>query len=369
MMNTKENENLIQEPMLNLGVGEENLDVDRLNKVKLESKGAKYVTSKIIPLSAIYFGNDPNSATRNAARKDGVDETHVQRLKDSFRQNGCDYNQPAMIVEKMSEVVHDPHNQYTHSLVCGRHRIQSLMELGVEYWIFDVYEFGSVGISRTNAVRSIQLKENTTHPPSKPSVVADIVQTACLLIQDGDLSNEKNDIMEWIADICGSIQASRRTEALKTIMELSDTYVETITYNYNNVRTYINNKDNYKKDVAKYTYGYKYDVDRDEVGAGINGSYIEKNIYKAISNFGNNGGKPTYFTVHVPAPGVNETVGGLRRRVVKEMTRIENNIRKINEYDKDNGRFPWRIESFFPQERKSEESGFIEVKVALGNNG
>ena len=99
---------------------------------------------------------------------------------------------------------------------------------------------------------------------------------------------------------------------------------------------------------------------RKKRGATVLSGYEIEFIPQAMKHFLKDGSE-SYFNLHVKPPKEGKTVQDVREDMMKSIGDIEKSILAAADFHKKNGRFPWTLESFLPQDNKSGEDKFISI--------
>lgn len=139
------------------------------------SPGVRYIGRKMLSLKAIY-----NDSSRNSVRQGGMSEYagHIQELTNSFFK-GVDVTLPVPVVEYLNSAYSSIDGSVVeYGSVDCHHRIKALQAIGVDQYVFDIYEF------ENETARILFQLEMNNHFPAKSNTDSDIVTIYSNLIKN-----------------------------------------------------------------------------------------------------------------------------------------------------------------------------------------
>lgn len=338
--------------MLNPNFNYKNIDPEECTFGKISSPGTKFVQRIKIKLSEIYVAPIKSD---NSVRSKGKNVMHIQRLEQSFKQ-GIDYSQMPPTVRIKSRNENGEITKY--ELVTGNHRFEALRNLGFDEWIFDVYEipFGS-SYGYEDAIRTFQLKENN-FAPNLASTEDDVVNVIVRLIEHKSklVIAEEQSIADYVNEVCTYMHGQTKSKILRDVIrKLKNTGCavaqDVVTYTATDVNDFISK-------TTKYVVSGNYDHNLEMNGWSVLEGYEYEMLMNAIKKFGESGNE-SYFTLHTKSPTEKYGVNERREKMVQTFESLESSLLKVFAFYEKNGKFPWRIEGFLPQDVKNGESEYI----------
>jgi hypothetical protein len=109
---------------------------------------------------------------------------------------------------------------------------------------------------------------------------------------------------------------------------------------------------------TKYVVSGNYDHNLQMNGWSVLEGYEYEMMMNAIKKFGESGNE-SYFTLHTKSPTEKYGVVERRNKMIETFQNLEDSLLKVFDYYEKNGKFPWHIEGFLPQDVKSGESEYI----------
>jgi hypothetical protein len=323
------------------------LDLAKVTFAPVVSPGAKFDCNQILPLDEIYV---PPMAD-NPVRKAGKNLVNIQKLTQSLSR-GIQYDKMPPVVIKRSRIVNGKH--YKYELVCGNHRFEALVNNGYDKWIFSIYQFGLNGVSFEDSIRTFQLMEND-HAPALESSDEDISNIISYLIAHGSdlVKNTEDSIREYVETYCKNKHFQTKAKIVKQAVRKSGAYQHVVTYTAADAFKWIDEN-------TTYSVAGKLDAKRKKFGWTVLEGYEYEYVVSAINKFAESG-KQSYFVCHTKAPTEKMNLTEKRKRMLESFAELEDNLISVFDYYEKNGKFPWNVEGFLPQDHKSNEKEFIRL--------
>lgn len=327
-----------------------NLDITKLTRVAIVSKGSNYVETKVIDLSTVYVPQSVTGTTINKVRKKGLDAEHINKLSESM-QNGIDYSKRPPIVVRKPQWVNGVYYEY--ELLAGAHRFEALRKMNAVEWIFDIYEIGLNGVSSEKATTSLQIREND-HSPEKSNTAEDLINVLSYLIQIKELKNTEEEIKAYLHENTDNLHSATFSKIVRQVVNRNGAYQDIKTYPSDQLEAFLQTN----PEGRNYAWGGNLDHDRDEFGWTVLEGYEYEYLINALKRFDETG-KPSYFLNHTKAPTKKKSLKARRLSQIREFERLERGMLKSVEFFHKTGTFPWRIEAFLGQDVKNKEKQFL----------
>ena len=230
-----------------------------------------------------------------------------------------------------------------------RSRFEAFSNLGIESWVFWVYDFAQNGYSYDDSLRTFQLQEND-HVAALPSSISDVANTISRLIKDGSklVENTEDSIRAYVDTYCKNMHPQTKAKIVRQTMSLAGTYRAIITYTAKDAREWIDTN-------TDYTHDGIYDPKRKAFGWSVKEGYDYDAIVNAIKKYSLEG-KESYFVLHTKSPTAKSTIHDKRESLMSAFTAWETYLVDVVEYYNENGHFPWHVEAFLPQDQENEDS-------------
>lgn len=323
------------------------LDHTLVTAKPITAPGALFQRFAVISLNKIYV---PPMAD-NPVRKKGKNLVNVQKLTISLSR-GIHYDKMPPIVEKKSRIVDGQHYEY--ELLCGNHRFEAFQSNDFDQWVFAIYKLAQNGYSYEDSLRTLQLVEND-HDPALESSDEDISNIISRLISHGSnlVTNDEDSIRDYVETYCRNKHYQTKAKIVRQTVRLSGAYQEVVTYTAKDAFKWLDQNTNYK-------YAGEYDNLRKKFGWTVLEGYEYEYMVNAIKKYANED-RESYFVCHTKAPTEDSPLDYRRERMVESFENLENNLIRVFEFYQENGRFPWNVEGFMPQDHKNKEDKFIPV--------
>jgi hypothetical protein len=327
------------------------LDRQKVTFVSIISPGVKHTKRDIIKIEQIYV--PPNTASKNKVRLKGKNISHTQKLVKGLNY-GINYSKCPPIVIKKTQIVNGV--QYDYELVCGNHRLEAFYALGYDRWIFDVYEICLNGFSYDDCVTTLQLQEND-HDAELSSTADDVTNAIVYMISHGSKLVEatESSVDDYIENYLPNIHWNTKGKIVRQVVAACGLYQDIITYTPKDLNDWIGN--------SIYENEGDYDKRLKKHGWTCRTKYEETTIFNALKKF-NETGKESYFICHTSAPTGTVTLNDKRKAILDNFKKSEEVLMSMIDFYNENGRFPWSIEGFLPQDCQLPEDKTNLVGVA-----
>ena len=305
----------------------------------IKSPGVKYFDRTIIDLDEIYVPDN------NKVRKYSKNIPHIQKLTKSFM-NGINYSKMPPVVRKKTQLVNG--RRYEYELICGNHRMEALVACGYDKWIFDIYDICLDGYNYDDSVCTLQLQEND-HEPTLASTADDITNTICRLIEKGSklVDNTEASIDNYVEQYCPNTHWNTKGKIVRQVVAAKGAYQDIITYTPHDINNWMRENSSYKNEG-------QFDKKRNMCGWTCKTRYEPDTIFSILKKL-NDTGKESYIIAHTSAPTGNVTLDDKRHAILDNFERWEEIFVTMIEFYNENGRFPWKIEGFLPQDNMANE--------------
>lgn len=319
------------------------LNVNLVTASPIVCKGTRFLENLVIPLEDIYV---PPMAD-NFARKEGKDSKHVMALKYALS-DGIDYSKAPPVVRKNSRIIDGKH--YKYELIAGNHRYEALYENKYEEWIFSVYEFGLDGCSFNQSKWSFQLKENN-HLPQLVSSPEDIANAVVRIISEK--VEEVPLTKEQIKDMVKEYTKVKVTDIVNKIVASCGIYQDIVTYTQKDVERFVSDK-------TDYVGSGRLDRKRKKIGWTVKEGYEQEYVMNGIRKYAETD-KESYFLCHTKSPTEKMNLKAKRESMIETFDTLSNALVKTFEFWQKNGRLPFSVEAFLPQDHKANEKTVIKI--------
>jgi len=310
---------------------------------------------QLIPLDQIWIPVDEKGRPSNITRTE-LDEKNVKALQTGLA-NGIDYTQPLPVVKKLKNPIQIKGKTYLYVLIVGVHRVTALRRTGTKEWLFDVYKFDN-----EQAEVDLQDIEND-HPTNKGHTPDGLAASLTYRVKKGWIENTEDAFRDYLK-VLKNVPFQTKNAAVKKAVRKNGSYSKYKVYDYQDVKDFLENDDNYDENTSKYSYGGAIDTERKEIGYSVK----EGQIYEYVMNAARALVKhdmPSYFIGHTGLPTEKNPLNEKREGLYSELNAIETALEKSCKFKAKHGVWPWRFEALLPQnssEGKEFEEDFIPVK-------
>lgn len=330
------------------------IDVSKVQFGELKTPGVRMVDRLIIDIDNIYQAPQKDNPTRSK----GKNRENVENLKASLSL-GINYSQMPPVVIKSA---HNHNGHITeYELISGNHRMEAMRILGIECWVFDVYEIPAIGseIGYQDALRTFQLSENN-HTPSLCTSKDDAVNTIVLLLSNKSLLIEPTEtsIMEYLNNYCSYMHYQTKCKVIREVVRLLQKngfaiHTDVVTYTAMDVKDFLVKK-------TDLVNAGEYDMHRDQYGWSVLEGYEYEFLMSSARKFAETQ-KRSYLTLHTKSPTEKYSVDDRRSNMVKKFEYLEDCLLKCFKYYETHGSFPWYTKGFLPQVVSNGEKEYIEI--------
>ena len=324
-----------------------NLNPSSVTATPITAPGCRFIRFDTIPLDKIYVP----PMVDNPVRKNGKSIVNVQKLTQSLSR-GIHYDKMPPIVVEKHRIVEGHH--YDYELVCGNHRFEAFQNNDFKEWIFALYALAQNGYSYEDSIRTLQLVEND-HDPSLESSDEDISNIVSRLIAHGSalVTNDEDSIRNYVETYCRNKHYQTKGRIVRQAVRLSGAYQDVVTYTAKDAFKWLDKN-------TSYSYSGEYDAKRQKYGWTVLEGYEYEYLVSAMKKYSETD-RESYFVCHTRAPTEKNTLEDKREGMLNSFESLEDNLKKVFEYYQLNGKFPWNVEGFLPQDHKNKENNFIRV--------
>ena len=298
----------------------------------------------------IYVPIDDTDTPNNVCRLE-LDEPTISQLQVGMP-NNPDWSVSLMVVRKIPGGKTVNGKTYWYELVVGFHRHTALTRQLVSEWIFDLYEFDD-----DDDLVDFQADENGKHLPRKTMGIKEWTNYLSYKVSKSNPKLTEKDLVK-IMDRFINVHHSTKTSAIANAVAENGLYQDFKTYTWKEIQQTVQNQNNYPDGVFTYTIQGMKDDNRGEAGWTVKQGYEDEYLFNAMKKF-HETGLHSYFTLHTKLPKKDETVQTTRDKMLSNFSGYEDALLSTIEYYKKHGKFPWRKESWFPQDNKQREKKFI----------
>jgi hypothetical protein len=297
---------------------------------------------KLIWLKDIWVSSNEN----NHARLE-INLNQVQNLK-LWLSQGIDYKCPPPIVRYNPRIING--QAYEYELIAGHHRFEAMRELGYDRWIFWVYELCLDGFSFDDSKVTLQLIEQDGHKPGLTSSIDEATNAICWLITNGSqlVKNDEDSIKNYINTYCSTMHPSKKGSVLSKVMAKVNTYKRVVSFTVDASRSWIKTYTDYP-----LKRGGEFDHKRNKHVWSLLEGYEYEQLFNAIKKFEETG-KESYYICRTDAPSDTKDLSERRQGILDTIDYLEFCLLKVFEFYQENGRFPWGVECFVPQDTETE---------------
>ena len=308
----------------------------------IQSKGAHFQKYIAIKPENIYIRKNEKGGNNNLVRKQ-MNYGVCNAIKESYLQNGQLLHLPIPVVKETNPFVSDG-TRYNIIGVDIHHRHVGAIEADLPELICAVYTFDD-----EQAEVKFQLKSND-QAPSNPVSHEDICNTLCVAVQRGWIQNNESDMKAFVSDI-KHCHGNTKNKGIKESMRLCGTYVDFQTWQIEDIKSWLKNNSN-------YVVGGSMDNQRNQYGWSVKEGYENEFFTNAIKRFADTG-KESYFICHTKTPSEKETIEDRREKMNTTFLSLENSLKSVFDFYSKEGRFPWHVEGFLPQDNTVSETVIV----------
>lgn len=324
------------------------LEPSKVTAKPIKAKGSKYLHCIVIKLDDIYVQPQEN----NLARVDTKDAFHIQKLIVNLS-NGINYGLTPSIARENPRVIDGV--TYRYELVCGHHRFEALKSLDITEWVYWVYDFGLDGYTINESIIYLQIEEND-HVAALASSSEDVSAAIIHLIRNNAklVENTEDSICDFVNQMCKNMHHNTKAKVVRQVMSKLNTYQRIVTFTAKDSFSWIEKHTDYEK-------AGNYDTKRQKIGWSVLEGYEPEFIFNAISKYAETG-KESYFICRTKAPTKARDLDVKRKGMIKSFEKLNDSLLTVFEYFQKNGKFPWQVEAFIPQNTENEDKTKV-VKV------
>lgn len=318
------------------------LDPKKVTATPFDGPGCKYQDIDVCYFDDIWV--EPRES--NYARYDTLDEYQIQKLVVQLA-NGIDYNFAPPILRKCITPMVVKGKTYHYVLICGHHRMEAMKRLGYDRWVFWIYELCLNGYSIDDSKLTLQFLENN-HKTPLPSKAEDVSGGIIHLIRNNSklVSNDEDSIKAYIDKYCNNMHHNTRGKAAAQVMSKLGTYQRVVTYTSDNANSWI-------KEYTDYTNKGNFDAKRQANGWSLYEGYEYELLFNAMKSLLNTT-RESYFVCRTKAPTEDRDLNTRRDDMKDTIKDLESALLETFKFYEKNGRFPWRIEAWYPQDTEKE---------------
>jgi hypothetical protein len=329
-------------------------DKEKIRRIPYVVDGATHVGVVELDPKDVYIPLNAQGRPVNITREE-LDENNIQILMEGMGA-GIDYSVPLIVIEKILPFEDSKGKNYSWKLVAGFHRMNALLRIKSEKWLFDVFSFND-----TESMINLQEIEND-HTSRIGHSAGGLSNSLAYRVNQGFLENTEDAMREHLK-VLHNVHPTVKANAIKKAISLTGAYQSFSTYDTKQVIQHLSNKNNYAKDVSIYPGRGALDKARDQHCYTVKLGTIYQYVCNAARKWADHG-KASYFLFHTNRPTEKEPLSTKRRLMLEELSSWENSLDKACEYKKKHGVYPWRVQAFIAQDRRADtyEKTFIDPK-------
>jgi len=314
----------------------------------IQSEGATFVDYIEIDPQDIYVSKtDLSGTTGNNPTRFALDMGNVQALAQSFKQSGQDLSCSTMVVEKLPKPIKDfdTNRVYSYRLVTGAHRHAAMTSIKMDKVIVALYEF-----ENREAQLRFQLVENN-HAPSKASTADDLCNALCYAVHQGFIRKDRKAMESYLAPM-NKIHGNTKNKAIAMALRETGAYQDYHIYTPQDVKDWTASNG--------FVTSGKLDNNRNQAGWSVKEGYEYEFLMSAIKKYSEEE-LESYFVCHAKAPTEKKSLDEKRDGMTSEFRKLEKALDNVFEYKRNNGKYPWYVLGFLPQDNGKKENTLIDA--------
>ena len=317
------------------------LDTKMVTRALIVKEG--HIEPRSIKLGEIYVPKNDTSSGNNITRYE-LDMKNVANLQVAL--HFPNWSLTLMIVKEIKGGKEIDGKTYYYELVAGFHRYEALTKNHTIEWIFDVYDF----TGKPELESDVQALEND-HAPDKKMDIKGLANWLQYQVEKGFIEKTES-AMKKKVEILKYVSHQIKKSAVNLAVNATGAYKDVTTRSIKELKEHLDHDDNYCDDNRKkYTHSGKLDPHRLEFGWTVLEGYEDEYLFNAIKSW-NRDNRTSYFLGHVKTPK-SGTVNDSRQGMLDRFSELEGALQSTLNYKLKNGKWPWRVESFFRQNNHS----------------
>ena len=312
----------------------------------IQSEGATFVDYLEIDPQDIYVSkSDITVGSANNPTRFALDMGNVQALVQSYKQGGQDLSCTTMVVEKLLKPVKDieKNRVYSYRLVTGAHRHAAMTVLQMQKCIVALYKFDD-----RQAQLKFQMIENN-HAPSKASTADDLSNALCYAVGQGFIRKNRKAMEEYLEPMT-MIHGNTRNKAIAMALRETGAYQDYHIYTPQDVKDWTS--------VNGFVTSGKLDQNRNQSGWSVKEGYEYEFLMSAIKKYSEEE-LESYFVCHTKAPTESKSLEDKRDGMNSQFRKLEKALDDVFKYKEKNGKYPWYVMGFLPQDNGKKEKDLI----------
>jgi|21_taG_2_1085346.scaffolds.fasta_scaffold39847_1 hypothetical protein len=312
----------------------------------LQISGATFENYEVISCKDVYVPTDSSEMNNNPTRVELL-LSHVSALALSI-DKGIDYNQRPPMVVRCNNLYNG--KRYHWRLIAGFHRAAAFQNLNIKRWIYAVYSPMPLMVEY-----KLNLMEND-HAPQLMHSKLGIANTLQALHEQG-LPNTDEAFTAALEEMLPNIGKPMKREATNEALKQTGGVIDYKTWTTTEIKHFLKNDAN----------GYEF-------GGGLvqnpEGDYVhsftlgegkeERMIWNSLKRNANDNHE-SEFIGHTKTPSNGETANDRRKGVANKLDELHEVLEHAYNYRKENGRWPYKLKAFLPQDNKAKEKELIFV--------
>ena len=305
---------------------------------------------EIVDRSLIYTPQGVN-VVRYGSGKSSQDLTHSEKLASNIDSVGCNHNELPPVLIRKRQIIKGRVYEFEQD-VAGGHREPAFDLVEAPYWIYDIYKPFTSAWEKDDAAA----QDNGRTPPSLSMDKRSAENLLKKHIDGGrwkelPVKDKEEEVDAYLKHTYPSMHPNARTAVRKAVFrKKGDGWTDYIEFSPEDAMDWL-------EEHTKLKHSGEVDNRMLPMKAGwiLADGYFDKRVYQAILKYGMEG-LESYFTVHTKAPKGKVTVKTKREQMISSLDRFTQALDKVYEFKQKNGRYPFEIAYFIPQDRKGNEN-------------
>jgi hypothetical protein len=322
----------------------------------LQISGATFETYEVIDCKDVLVPTDSPEMANNPTRI-SLELFHVSALTLSFS-NGIDYAQRPPLVVRCNHVYNG--KQYYYKLIAGFHRAAAFQNLSTKEWIYAVYSPMKLIVEY-----KLNLMEND-HSPVLMHSKQGIANTLQALHEQG-LENTNEAFTAALEEILPNTSTEKKIQAVNIALTQTGGVIDYKTFTPAEIKQFLKNdrekNKNRKGKKHHYVFGgelVKNPEDKIVHSFTLGEGKEERMVWNALKRLAEDDHE-SEFIAHTKTPGKDQTPADKRKGVCDQLDKLHEVLEHAYEWRKENGRWPYKLKAFLPQDNKAKEKQLIFV--------
>ncbi len=318
-------------------------------------KYSEYLGREVINIEDIYvdhkhqiLGSNDASGYKNSIRKNKKPDTnHCQtQIMPMIRKHGILYDKNLPTIYKLNKPIFANNRYYYYRMGnVGNHRIWSFDAMGIESWIFDIYE----EVLDDWAIYDIGFDSNDTSGNVKGLDSKDMVGAFRDMLFGGRWGKVESLHVDKVRDIITEYLDKHTTISRAKYKGIVAQTIRKTDVKTDHTEWLVTQAEEFVTGTLKSTVKGQVDKKRGTHGWVFGQGYLKEKFTYAIEKLGETG-KGSHGFVHVNQPVDGLTTDDARFLEYEKLQKLNKALDAAWAYKKKTGRYPLEIESFLPQD-------------------